>query len=179
MTQETVLKTIDKVAKKLSHKYVFGFYDIEDIEQDIFIWSIEALEHYDPSRPLENFLSVYIANKLKNEKRNKYNRIDYKCSECETGEPDCPTCQSYLRRNTAKKSLMEPLDINQIRDMNEKSLSYYNDNESEIKEILDLIDANLEISLREDYLKMRSGVKITGFRRRIVMRRINEILEDA
>lgn len=179
MNQETVLKVIQKVSKRVARKFTFGFHDQEDIEQDIYIIAIEALEYYDPSRPLENYLTVYVSNKLKNEKRNKYHRIDYVCSSCNNEDGMCSVCQKYHRRNNAKKSLMEPLDINQVRGIFEKSVSYYTENETEIKEILALIDANLESSYREDYLKMRSGVKISNFRRRTIIKRVNEIIRDA
>lgn len=179
MNQESVLKVIQKVSKKIANKYTFGFYEPEDIEQDAFIIAIEALEHYDPSRPLENFLCVYISNRLKNTKRNKYHRIDYKCSSCDSTDSNCKVCQKYHRRNNAKKSLMEPLDINQVRGIIDKSLSYYTRNDMEVKEILEIIDANLESRYREDYLKMRSGVQITGFRRRVIIKKINEIIRDA
>lgn len=179
MNQETVLIVIQKISKRLSRKFTFGFNDQEDIEQDVYIYSIEALEHYDPSRPLENYLTVYVSNRLKNEKRNKYHRIDYVCSSCGNTDNGCSVCQKYHRRNNAKKSLMEPLDISQIRGIFEKAVSYYTENETEVKEILELIDANLESSYREDYLKMRSGVKISNFRRRAIIKRINEIIKDA
>lgn len=179
MTEETVLAVIQRISDRFSSKYTFGFYDKEDISQEIFLIAIDALEHYDQCRPLENFLAVYIGNELKNKKRNIYHRIDYKCATCNNLDIFCPMCKNYHRRNNAKRSLMEPIDLNQIKTSFVQSVSYYTENETEVKEFLELIDTNLESFYREDYLKMREGIKISNFKKKIIVKRINEILEDA
>lgn len=179
MTEEIVLKTIQKVSKRLAKKFTFGHYDQSDIEQEMFIEALKALEVYDPSRPLENFLSVYLSNFFKNFKRNHFYRIDYICSTCNNENELCPICRRYHQRNNAKRSLMEPYDIEQARGIFDSDKVDYTINQIEVKEILELIDQNLEPSFREDYLKMKSGVKITSFRRRTILKRIREIIEDA
>ena len=54
MTEEQVINTVD------------------DIKQEAFIICIEALNRYEEGRPLENFLSVNLSNRLKTFMRDNY-----------------------------------------------------------------------------------------------------------
>ena len=66
MTEKEVMREITSVINKIAHKYTFYGYEIDDIKQEAFIMCVDAMERYDPSRPLENFLSVHLSNRLKN-----------------------------------------------------------------------------------------------------------------
>ena len=61
MTEDQVLQTIQKVVRRVAHKYKFAYYDYDDICQEGFLIAIEGLERYDGHRPLESFLSVTIS----------------------------------------------------------------------------------------------------------------------
>ena len=76
MSEEEVVSTINKVASRLAHKFTFAFYELEDIKQEAFIIAMEAMNRYDEKKPLENFLFVHVANRLKNFKRDNYFRQD-------------------------------------------------------------------------------------------------------
>lgn len=163
MTEQEVVDTITKVCNRLASKFKFGYFDVEDIKQEAFIYAIQGLEDYDPSKPLENFLSVHIRNRLINLKRNKYARNDddsnsYKCKI----------------RNHTKKCLMEPLDISEyetnMRDDSDHIMSM------EQEEIIALIDRHLDVSLRSDYLRMRAGVPVAKHRREKVHEEICKIV---
>ena len=66
LSEQQVLDTISKVARKLAPKYVFASYDVDDIQQEAFLMGVEALDRYDTDKPLENFLYTHINNRLKN-----------------------------------------------------------------------------------------------------------------
>ena len=65
MTEEQVINTITTVCDRISPKYTFYGYTVDDIKQESFIICIEALNRYEEGRPLENFLSVNLSNRLK------------------------------------------------------------------------------------------------------------------
>ena len=64
MSEQEVVDMITKVSERLSNKFTFAFYTTEDIRQEAFIIGMEALERYDESKPLENFLFVHMANRI-------------------------------------------------------------------------------------------------------------------
>ena len=66
MTKEEVLDKIKLVVDRISPKYTFHGYDVDDIKQEAFMICMDALDRYDQKRPLENFLSVNLSNRLKN-----------------------------------------------------------------------------------------------------------------
>jgi DNA-directed RNA polymerase specialized sigma24 family protein len=72
MTKQEVLEKIHLVVNRIAPKYTFHGYDVEDIKQEAFIICMDALNRYDQKRPLENFLSVNLSNRLKNFVRDNY-----------------------------------------------------------------------------------------------------------
>ena len=72
MTDEQVLETMELVINRIAPRYTFYGYTVSDIKQESYIICIEALERYDEKRPLENFLSVNLSNRLKNFIRDNY-----------------------------------------------------------------------------------------------------------
>ncbi len=66
MTEDQVMTSIEKVIKRISPKYTFYGYTLDDIKQESFLICMDALNRYDEKRPLENFLSVNLSNRLKN-----------------------------------------------------------------------------------------------------------------
>ncbi len=66
LTKEQVVDTIQVVVGRIAPKYTFYGYLVDDLKQEAFIICMEALPRYDEARPLENFLSVHLSNRLKN-----------------------------------------------------------------------------------------------------------------
>ena len=66
MTEQEVLIVIEKIANRYCHKFKFGYFTAEDIKQEAFIIAVDALDRYDERRPLENFLSAHVKNRLIN-----------------------------------------------------------------------------------------------------------------
>lgn len=68
------LQTIQKVIDRIAPKYTFSIYSLDDIKQESFIICMEVMDKYDESRPLENFISKHLSNRLKTLKRDKFFR---------------------------------------------------------------------------------------------------------
>jgi DNA-directed RNA polymerase specialized sigma24 family protein len=172
---------IKKICKKLAPRYTFGYYDVEDIEQEAFILAMTAIPYYDPSlASLETFLYIHLNNKLKTFKRDNYIRHDFECKYCGRLDENCEYCQKREWRLAAKKHLMEPIDIDHVNGDTERNM-YINADfilESELSELMSIINSKLDIALREDYLKMLEGISISKIKRLQIEAAICDILED-
>lgn len=156
------LEVIQRIAKRLAPRYKFGYHDVEDIYQQAIIFGLEALASYDSKRPLENYLAVVIANKLKTFKRDNYVRID-----------------SPSKHYESKKNLMEPISIDSVDDERESGM-YTDDyviNNTVDNEMFRIIDNNIPSELRADYLKLKHGQKIVKSRKKLIEDIVIEILE--
>ncbi|MCW4042007.1 MAG: sigma-70 family RNA polymerase sigma factor [Candidatus Bathyarchaeota archaeon] len=158
MTEEQFLGAFNSVVKKIAHKYTFTSYEIEDIEQEAFLIAVRALEDYDNSRSLENFLYVHLSNRLKNFKRDNYYRY-------EVGD-------AQKIQNT-KKNILEPIDIHELFHVAAGSSIF---EEAHIAEMLSIIDESLPANMRADYLKLKNKGKLTKASRNKVIKKIQEIL---
>lgn len=168
------LRVLDVISKKLAYKFKFGYHDYDDMKQQISIFALEGLKNYDHTRPLENFLWTHVRNRLFNYKRDNYQRPDKPCltcplydphckksnSECEqySNKNDCSLYESWINRNNTKKNLMHLTNIEDTKDFcsNDDLLA---DNVM-TKEILELVENNLNGEYRTIYLKVKSGIKV-------------------
>jgi len=179
LTQNQI-ETILRVAKNIAYKYTFGYYDVEDIEQECFLLAQEAVQKYDAARgSFENFLYTHLHNRLNNFLRKKYYRKDFECKICGGKDPNCESCERRRLRFLTKKHLVEPIDIDHVN-MEKESSMYYEFNpleDMELTEIFTLINMHLEIELRADYLRMLEGISISKPRRNLIEQRLCEILE--
>lgn len=191
MTEKEVLDIFDKVIKKLVYKFKFGRNQISDMYQEAMVYAIEGIEKYDDIRPLENFIYTHIHNRLYNFKRNNYFRLEKPCEHCPLSAfiaPDgcsafkdreeCTLYAGWLSRNNIRKNLTNVLEYSQIS-TNEKTMGYSGNQIEEInsKEILELIDSQLPVSLRKTYLKMLSGERIPKKERIVVEEYIISLLK--
>ena len=153
MTQEQVIKQIEIVVNRIAPKYTFGTYDIDDIKQEAFIICMDALDRYDQKRPLENFLSVHLSNRLKNFVRDNY----YTTKDDEN-----------------KKKILKPQHISA-----DDVIKYDTDYEVklEAKNISSIIDKYLPSEHRANYLKMINNVYIPKRKREELIILIKELLE--
>jgi DNA-directed RNA polymerase specialized sigma24 family protein len=180
MISDEKIKTIQRVCQKLANKYTFGYYSAEDIQQEAFLMALKALPQHDPSiAALETFLYIHLNNKLKTFKRDHYIRKDFTCVHCHRQDPDCDYCKRREWRHAAKKYIMEPIDIDHVNGDAERNMS--SDSEVllnvELNEILSIINQELDVELREDYLKMVGGITIPKHKRLIIENNILNILE--
>ena len=155
------LAIIQKVISLHAPKYKIPGYDVEDIEQEAFIISMEYIQHWDETvGPLENFLSKHLSFRLKDFVRN--NTLN----------------NSIFKEN--KNRVLRPLDISVINPETENALVDQHDaiEEVEINEIVKKIDQYLPVSLRRTYLQMRAGVKVNRGRARKVKEFVEALLKE-
>ena len=168
MTESEVLEVVNRICDRYAYKFKFGYFEPDDIRQEAFIIAIDALERYDESRPLENFLAVHVKNRLNNFKRDRYYRQHKKLDE------------NIDQLNNSKKFLMDTLDISNIRDEKEGNMRLDDDFIEKManEELLEIIDEHLDVSFRSDYLRVKDGTYVPKPRREQIMEEITEILKD-
>ena len=176
------LRVVTLIKNKLAKSYVFGIYEKEDIEQEIMVKCLEAYSSWDKVRPLYSFLLKHANNRLINLKRDEWYRATCPCQLCsfkeegETGHSDGKHCKLYLKwkkRNSIKSNIASPPSIPEnyelvMEDEGHKELLN--------KEIRDLIDEKMPSKLREIYLKIVAGVKVSRVEREEVLGFLRELL---
>ena len=196
MTEDGVLAIMENVANRLANKFKFGYHDRDDMKQEAYIISLEALSSYDGKRPLENFLYMCVHNGLFNIKRNKFERPDKPCYTCPLYDPQCLTsdnqcnafsdkneCKPYANwfsRNSAKKNLMKPIGFEGVADENERNMRTHDSVLDDLcdSELLDTLDRYLPVEFREDFVKLQHQIKIPKPRRVKLEQAVLEILKE-
>lgn len=158
MTEEQVMAQIQKVVNKIAPRYTFYGYTIEDIKQESFIICSEGITRYDNARPLENFLSVHLSNRLKNFVRdNHFINLDDQ-NRVKVLQPAQLDHENSLIDNHDKYSL------------DEDKLDY--------ADMQAIINKKLPASIRLDYLKIINDVYVTKQRKEEVILMVQEILME-
>lgn len=191
INEEDFIQVIKKITKKLSYKFKFGYHDVEDMRQQATIFALEALERYDKSRPLENFLWTHVRNRLFNYKRDNYQRPDKPCLSCPLYDPklkcsvsgckefsnksDCELYKQWEDRNNRKKNL-----IQMSGQINEETIMENRDFLDGIsnQEIMNLLDKKLNYQYREIYLKIKNGEKVLSVELNKLKQEILNILNN-
>ena len=170
-----------KVCRHVAPQYKFGYYGDEDMIQEAFIIAMKALPQFDESiASLETFLTTHLHNRLRTFKRDHYVRRDFTCKHCNRQDPNCEYCQRKTWKHAAKKYLMEPIDIDNVNANSEKNMRASTDvlADVELHELTNIINKNLSIELRSDYIKILHGVYVPRKRRMIIESEIIRILEQ-
>jgi hypothetical protein len=127
--------------------------------QEAIIFGLEAYERWDGVRPLENFISVHISNRLKNLKRDNYFRLGL--------EDSSPERQ---RSNESKRKLMNPAPMTPF--------SFYTEDKIDGQDEVDFVLSQLPPLMRNDFLRLANDVSIPKARRSAVYDKIKEILDE-
>ena len=189
--EKEFLEALDKISKKLIYQFKFGYHEIEDMKQQASLFAIEGLKNYDHSRPLENFLWTHVRNRLFNYKRDNYQRPDKPCLTCPLydkffkksenqcvgflNKNDCSLLTSWENKNTTKKNIMRPLEIEVIAEgESQEGVDFIEQMKN--KELFKKIDENIPIRLRQTYLSLLSGQKISKKDNLLLIEYIREIL---
>lgn len=175
MTSDEVFIVIDSVCKSVSRNFSFDHFEPEDIYQEAYIICAEVIDKYDGQRPLENFLNVSVRNRLYNFRRDNSKYYKYQCDICNNEDSD--NCDNCLRQRVlfnTKKNIDHPLNIDEVQ--SEVTYEINNADVMANKEMFLLINRNLPISMRTDYLKMLSDVYVNKNRRAEIVERIKDIL---
>lgn len=191
ISQQDFITALDNISKKLVYKFKFGYHSIEDMKQQAAIFAMEGLKNYDNSRPLENFLWTHVRNRLFNYKRDNYYRPDNVCVGCPFFDPqnksstnqckkfanknDCDIYSQWTNRNSLKKNIMQPSNIENEYDITNSS-NFFNSISN--KELIDIIEDKLETKYRESYLKLKAGNKISKQELNKLKKHIQSIIQD-
>ena len=158
LTEKQVIDQINIVVNRIAPRYTFYGYTADDIKQESFIICMEALNRYDQKRPLENFLSVNLSNRLKNFVRDNY---------------------FIAESNDERIKVLQPVQLDYEDTLIDKKEKYSVDEEKIDKDSCNsYIDKFLPASMRMDYLKIINNVYITKSRRDEVVEKVKEILEE-
>jgi DNA-directed RNA polymerase specialized sigma24 family protein len=161
------LEIIQKVIARISSKHKFSYYEIEDIKQEAFIIACEALENYDSSRPLENFIARHISNRLKTLRRNKYFRQN-------TVEGT-----RHHSLNESKKALMDLVSLSDDSGEIKHDISYEVDfDKISTTEALNKVLDNLSPQMRSDFMKLANGVTVKFHKKEALFKKVREILNE-
>lgn len=186
MSESEVLTIIDRVVDRLAYKYQFGYFSIDDMKQEGRMAAIKALPKYDGIRSFYNFTWTNVRNRLYNLRRDKFERLDDPCLSC---GKDCPfanvknsmECESHagwFNRNNAKKNVVRPLELSEVNDEQEKNMRVSDSTIEDIsqKEIMIKIDNKVPLKYREDWLRLKYGLRIPKSRREELQTCIEGIL---
>lgn len=163
MTRELGEETLEIITRMVNiHApcYRVAGYELEDIKQEAYIICLGIYSKWDGVRPLENYLSISLSNKLKTLVRDKLKLQG-----------------SYADAN---QKIMSPIDLDLV-DWNLEGALIGADNVSEDIEYRDLvkaIDQYLPVQLRRDYLQMMAGVPINRGRQNKIREYISLLLEE-
>lgn len=156
MTEQQVVDQINIVVNRIASKYTFYGYEVDDIKQEAFIICMDALERYDNKRPLENFLSVHLSNRLKNFIRDNYYTKDEE-EKKKVFKPKSLSSEDYVPQSPVAR-----LDSDDILDA---------------KNIQSILDRYLPSCYRSDYLKLINDVYVPKKKREELVEIIKELVE--
>lgn len=154
MTKEETTERINSVINKIAPRYTFRDYDVEDIKQEAFIICIDGLDRYDSSRPLENFLSVHLSNRLKNFIRDNY----------------------FIKDDEDRKRVMSPKYLASDDDVFYECVDI--NHKIDTKDANKVIDKFLPCEYRSDYLKILADVYVPKRIKQKIMQIIEKILRE-
>ena len=183
-SEQEVIDIIDGIANRLCYKFKFGYHSPDDMKQQARLFAWEGLEKYDGKRPLENFLWTHVRNRLYNFKRNNYSRLEKPCDTCEffinkkctafVDQEECNLYKGWLDRNNAKKNLMHSVSVEyDQKDKDMPSLSTLF-----AKEVLDLLDEELHVRFREDWIRFINNLRLPKQKRERLLLEIVTVLKE-
>jgi DNA-directed RNA polymerase specialized sigma24 family protein len=154
MTEAQVIDQINIVVNRMSARYTFHGYEVDDIKQEAFMICMDALERYDSNRPLENFLAVHLSNRLKNFVRDNF----------------------YTKGEEEKKRVLKPSSLS-YEDYIPFS-DQCSDDQIDASSLRNIIDNKLPSEYRADYLKLINDVYVPKKRREEIILLIKELLDE-
>ena len=191
LTEEDVLQVIDKAVAYLAPSFKFGYFDIDDMKQEGTIFCIEALPSFnfkksnqdDVKDALLTFLKTHVRWRFLNMRRKSLTRIepplcDCKlCKEDSANRLDCKKYSNWVQRNMAKRSLMEPFDVDEIHTRDASFVSNFNEKLLS-SDIIKILNEHIPASIRADYRMFIDGVKLPKNKRDNLMEQIKSILSE-
>jgi len=191
LSEQEIVEIIDRISARLGPKFKFGYHTNEDMRQQASLFAWEGMNSWDGIRPLENFLWIHVRNRLYNFKRNNYGRPEKPCEHCplKAYDPECKNSKStctkfdnlmdctlykgWTDRNASKRNLMSSytvlFDKPAEADVADAVFS---------KEMFNLLDTQMPVPAREDWIRFINNLKITKVRRQKILDEISNILRE-
>tara|TARA_Y100000592_G_scaffold100659_1_gene181806 strand:- start:10634 stop:11290 length:657 start_codon:yes stop_codon:yes gene_type:complete len=189
LTEEEVLDIIKKTVDYLAPSFRFGYYDIDDMRQEGTIFCLEALPSFNFDRSIQDnvgdalltFLKTHVRWRFLNMRRKSLTRVEpppCDCKLCKTDSAnrlDCKKYSNWVKRNTAKRSLMEPFDVNDIYSADASFVP--NIDESILSsDIMSILNEHVPSHMRSDYRKFVEGVTLPKTKKEKLVLKIKSIL---
>ena len=156
MTEQQVVDQIMIVVDRIAPRYIFYGYTVDDLKQEAFIICMDALNRFDSTRKLENFLSVNLSNRLKNFVRDNH----------------FTTNDSSDRINILRPAQLENEESLEEEFLDDDGYNF------DIKIMIGIINRDLPPSMRMDYLKIINDVYVSIARKEHIKATVKAILED-
>jgi len=147
------------------------------------LYALEGLKRYNGLHPLENFLWVHVHNQLYNFKRKYCGRPNLPCLNCPLNayrdgsctlydsENHCDIYMRWANRNQKKRHLLSTTEHYDTEDGGH-GLSI------EVKEIYEIVDKQIPTYMREDWIRLVNGIKISKNKKASLLETIRTILGE-
>jgi hypothetical protein len=191
LKEEEVLEIIRKTVAYLAPSFKFGYFDTEDMKQEGTIFCLEALDSFNFDKSCQDnvgdalltFLKTHVRWRFLNMRRKQLTRLEPPLCSCElckedsSNRLDCRKYSNWVKRNMAKKSLMEPFDVDEVYN---SDASFTTDVESNIlsADVIEILNQHVPSSIRADYRRFIEGVSLPKNRRERLISEIKQILRQ-
>ena len=159
---------LDKICRRMVKSYTVPGFQSTDIYQEAYLIGLEVLKKYTPERgPLENYLNVSINNRFLNLIRAR--SVAAKSCGCSEHE----SCKKCLYRDSKANVIFMrqmPEDVDFI--------DGYETSQEKFDEILPIIDEKLPVGMRDDWRRLRDGVRLSPLRKSEIISTIQDILVE-
>ena len=172
--EKSIVAILTEIAQTLSYRHTFAYWNQDDIRQEVYCLGIGILEKdggtFDLSRPLPQYLSHSIRNRLLNLKRDRFLRIEPPCACCDIHDHPkhgCVHFEKWRKRNFAKMALAAPGADSLVE-------SFQSEGEALalVREIEEFVASTFPPKLRSDFHRLKAGVGLPPARRNSVRRAI-------
>lgn len=183
------MEAVESACNRLAYKFRFGYHELEDMKQEAFIFTVEAIRDgkWDESRPLNNFVYVHIHNRFFNFKRKYYQRLSPPCEKCPLKayraeddkclayelKDDCKWYRAWTNRNERKKQLMHTVELTSSSHPESLDKKFF-----ENDDYLNWIEQFIPDVYRKTWELARSGERynVANFKEMIIWLRENVVL---
>ena len=199
-SQDEIATILIRVARKLAPKFKFGYHSVEDMQQQAHIEALKAIPKFDLAKAkstdrliaLENFLYSHVHNRLFNFKRDNYMRPKQPCrrcrhfadEECVEHEDvgDCPILTKWIDRNKNRQNIIRPIPLENVendeKEQNMRATASNTINTISGKELITLLNRELDPLFRQDFTRFLYGLKLPKTRRLALLGLIREVLVE-
>ena len=191
LTEQEVLQIIQRTVSYLAPSFKFGYFDIDDMKQEGTIFCLEALDSFnfdkscqeEVSDALLTFLKTHVRWRFLNMRRKQLTRLEPPicdctlCKEDSANRLDCKKYSNWVKRNVAKKSLMEPFDVSEIH-TTDTAVTSDIDLDILSADVIEILNEHVPASIRSDYRRFIEGVSVPKARREKLIEQIKIIISE-